>query len=77
MMLTNEEIKQIFLQCENKDPNGLYANDVDILEFGRKLEQKAREDGSKEELFECIKFVRSLNTHVADALKEKRKWSKP
>lgn len=76
-MMTDDQIKQIFLQCDNRDPNGIYADDVDILEFGRKLEQKAREEGAKAELMECIKFVRSLNTHVADALKEKRKWSNP
>jgi len=37
-MLTNDDIKQIFFYCENRDPNGFYADGVDILEFAKKLE---------------------------------------
>jgi hypothetical protein len=46
-MLTNEDIKQIFFYCENKDPNGFYANDVDIIEFARKLEALILADVAK------------------------------
>ena len=38
-MLSTEDFKQIFFYCGNEDPNGYYANDVDIIEFGRKVEQ--------------------------------------
>ena len=37
MALNPEDIKQVFFYCDNKDPNGYYANDVDILEFGQKI----------------------------------------
>ena len=36
-MIDNEDIKQIFFHCTHKDPNGFYANDVDIIEFGQKV----------------------------------------
>lgn len=36
-MLNNDDIKQVFLYCDNRDPNGFYANDVDIIEFGQKI----------------------------------------
>ena len=36
-MLSNDDIKQIFMYCHNDDENGIYA-EVDILEFARKIE---------------------------------------
>jgi hypothetical protein len=36
-MLDPKDIKQVFFYCDNKDPEGFYANDVDILEFGQKV----------------------------------------
>ena len=36
-MLSNDEIKQVFFYCTHKDPQGLYADEVDILEFGNKI----------------------------------------
>ena len=36
-MLSPDEIKQVFFHCHHKDPNGFYANDVDIVEFGQKI----------------------------------------
>jgi hypothetical protein len=74
-MLTKDHIKAIFLECNNKDPDGMYANDVDIIEFGRKLEEYARKDATYDERDACIKFVRSLNTEVAKALEEWRVWT--
>ena len=35
--MTNEEIKQVFFHCDHRDPNGFYANDVDVMEFGQKI----------------------------------------
>ena len=36
-MLSNDDIKQLFMYCENNDEKGVYA-EVDILEFARKIE---------------------------------------
>jgi hypothetical protein len=74
-MLTDVQIKAIFLECNNKDPDGLYADDVDLLEFGRKLETEARQQAITEERDTCIKFVRTLNSEVAKALEDWRKWT--
>ncbi len=74
-MLTDMQIKAIFLECNNKNPDGLYANDVDLLEFGRKLEEMARQEATTEERETCVKFVRTLNTEVAKALEDWRKWT--
>ena len=37
--LTPHDIKMIFIECDNKNPDGLYADDVDLLEFADKLQQ--------------------------------------
>lgn len=74
-MITDAKIKELFLECHNKDPEGLYADDVDLLEFGRKLEAEAHKNGVEEERAECIKFVKSLNSEVAKALEDWRKWT--
>jgi len=74
-MLTDVQIKAIFLECNNKDSDGLYADDVDLFEFGRKLEVEARQQAIIEERDTCIKFVRTLNTEVAKALEDWRKWT--
>lgn len=37
MSLSLDDIKQVFFHCHHKDPNGFYADEVDIIEFGQKL----------------------------------------
>lgn len=74
-MLTDVKIKELFLECNNKNPEGLYADDVDLLEFGRKIEAASTEEAVHEERLQCIKFVRSLNFEVAKFLEDWRKWT--
>lgn len=74
-MLTDAKIKELFLECHNKNPDGLYADDVDLLEFGRKLEEQVRQEAIQEERATCVKFVKSLNSEVAKALEDWRKWT--
>jgi hypothetical protein len=71
-MLSNEDIKQIFFYCDNKDPEGSYADNVDIYEFGKKVSAVAAVMAAREERKKCIEFVASLNAEVAKALEEKR-----
>ncbi len=70
-MLSNIEIKGIFLECENEDPNGMYADDVDVFEYGRAIERAVREDERRA----CITLVKSLNHEVAKALLDYRRLS--
>jgi len=68
-MLTNVEIKGIFLECENTNPDGMYADDVDIFEYGRAVEKAVREDERRA----CVNMVKSLNQEVARALLDYRR----
>ena len=70
-MLSNIEIKSIFLECENENPNGMYADDVDIIEYARAIEKAVR----AEERRACITLVKSLNHEVARALEDYRRLS--
>jgi hypothetical protein len=70
-MLTDNQIKAVFLECDNKDPDGMYANDVDIFEYGRAIERAVRED----ERQACVNMVKSLNHEVAKALLDYRRLS--
>ena len=73
--MTEQDIKQILFACKSQepdaviDPKGLYCDNLDVIEFGNKIAI----DAARKERAECIKFVKSLNYTVADALNEKRK----
>ena len=73
-MLTDKKIRDIFIECDNLNPDGLYANDLDIMEFGRKLDEAASKAAALEEREICVRFVKSLNSEVATALEEWRRW---
>ena len=76
--MNEQDIKQVLFQCKSQDPdaeanpNGLYCDNLDVIEFADKLEEKILLAAARRERAECIKFVRSLNHLVADALAEKR-----
>ena len=51
--MTKDLMIQTFFYCNHKDPEGLYANDVDVLEYGRKIEAGAR----AETIRECFELM--------------------
>ena len=71
-VLTPEEIKQTYLSCWMKDPQGLYADEVELYELARAIEHRVAQKYARAERAQCIKFVKSLNHEVAYALDEKR-----
>jgi len=73
-MLTKEEMRKVFLSCDMLDKDGLYADEVDVYELCAAVEKAVAIKYARAERAECIKFVQSLNTEVARALKEKR-WT--
>jgi hypothetical protein len=77
-MLTEHDLKMVLMDCKCQspsapvDPKGLYTNNLDILEFGRKVEEKVALIYARKERKLCIEFVESINPLVAAALTEKR-----
>ena len=76
--MNEQDIKQVLFSCKSQqpdaevDPKGLYCDNLDVVEFTGKLEEQILMAAARKERRECIKFVRSLNHLVADALEEKR-----
>ena len=72
--MNEQDIKQVLFSCKSQqpdaevDPAGLYCDNLDVIEFGKKIAL----DAARSERAECIKFVKSLNHLVADALALKR-----
>ena len=68
--MNEADIKHVLFACKSQqpdaevDPKGLYCDNLDVIEFGRKIALKERA--------ECIKFVKSLNHLVAKALSDNR-----
>ena len=77
-MLVENDFKAILMDCKCQspdspiDPNGLYTDNLDINEFGRKVEEKVALTYARKERELCIEFVQSINPLVALALTEKR-----
>lgn len=36
-MLSEEEIKQVYFYCDEKLPDAIYADDLDIIQFANKI----------------------------------------
>ncbi|MBU3734845.1 MAG: hypothetical protein FGM60_04465 [Candidatus Planktophila sp.] len=70
--LSDELIKQIYFYCENNDKDGLFPDEVDILEFGKKLEAVLTPIIRRQEHIRCVGIVSMLNKEVSSVLAEKR-----
>jgi hypothetical protein len=70
--LNEELIKQIFFCSDEKRPNPLIADEVDIVQFAEKLEAVLRPLIAAEEHKRCVSIVVQMNREVGNALKTQR-----
>jgi hypothetical protein len=73
MTLDKDTIKQLYLSCSMKNKDGLYADEVDLLEFSAALVHHIAPAIAYAEREACITFVASRNKDLAQALADKRK----
>jgi|DEB19_MinimDraft_3_1074340.scaffolds.fasta_scaffold32582_3 hypothetical protein len=66
--MTDDTIKQIFLYVDDKNPKAVYADNVNIIDFARKIIEVAKEEIKEEEHARCVKIVSHMNREVARAL---------
>jgi hypothetical protein len=66
--MTDDMIKQVFFYCGNNSKNACLANDVDILEFARKIEAVLTPTIQLQEHHRCVKIVSDLNKEVGKKL---------
>ncbi len=62
--MSDDDIKKIFWGHNDKDPNGVYADEVNIMDFGRRVEAAARD----EERQRIIDIVRQHSPSLAALL---------
>jgi hypothetical protein len=68
MKLSEELVKQVFFYSDEKRPDPLIADEVDILQFAEKLEAVIRPMIAMEEHKRCVTIVANMNHEVAKAL---------
>jgi hypothetical protein len=69
----NEDlIKQVYFQCDNRLKNGIFPDEIELIEYSEKLILVVGKDIAKAEREECLKIVESLNPEVARVLRERR-----
>ena len=70
--LSEELVKQVFFQSDEKRPDPLIADEVDIVQFAEKLEAVLRPLIAAEEHKRCVTIVAHMNREVASALQGQR-----
>jgi hypothetical protein len=71
-LLSEEIVKQVFFYSDEKRPDPLIADEVDILQFAEKLEAVLRPLIAIEEHKRCVEIVSHMNREVAKSLASKR-----
>lgn len=69
-MLTKEEITQVFMNTPLEENYNFLQED--LVKLANAFVSKAEQSIARKEREECIKFVKSLNVHVAKALVDYR-----
>jgi hypothetical protein len=70
--IDEETVNQIFFYCDNENPDGVYVNDADLMEYSEKLIAVVGRSIADAERAECLKIVEALNPEVARVLKDRR-----
>jgi len=66
--MTRDDIIQTFFYCDNKDPDGVYPPEVDIIEFAHKIAAVVAVRAAKVEHARCVEIVSHMNGEVAKGL---------
>jgi hypothetical protein len=72
MHLSEEEIKQIFFYCDEKLPDAIYADEVDIIQFAHKIAAYVAPQAALKEHQRCVMIVKDMNREVGNALENQR-----
>lgn len=69
-MIDEALVKNIFFYVNDKDPNGYYADNVNILDFARKLEAVLEVKHRASERVRCVEFIRQHDVPLAGLLEK-------
>ena len=71
-MLSEETIKQIYFYCDEKRPDAIYADDLDIVQFANKIAAFVEPIIAAKEHQRCVKIVSHMNLEVSRSLENQR-----
>ena len=71
--LSEEMVKQVFFQSDEKRKDPLIADEVDIVQFAEKLELALRPLIAAEEHKRCVTIVAHMNREALEATRRNRK----
>jgi hypothetical protein len=71
-MLSEETIKQIYFYCDEKRPDAIYADDLDIVQFAHKIAAFVEPIIAAKEHQRCVKIVSNMNLEVSRSLENQR-----
>ena len=70
--VNEDTIRQAYFQCNNNLKDGIYPEEIELIEYSEKLILIAGPEIAKAEREECLKIVEALNPEVARVLRERR-----
>lgn len=69
----NEDlIKQVYFQCNNKMKEGIFPDEIELIEYSEKLILVVGKDIAKAEREEILKILDAVNPEVAKLIRERR-----
>lgn len=70
--INEDTIRQAYFQCNNDLKDGIYPEEIELIEYSEKLILITGPQIAKAEREECLKIVEALNPEVARVLRERR-----
>ena len=69
----NEDlIKQVYFQCQNQLKNGIFPDEIELIEYSEKLILVVGKDIAKAEREEILKILDKVNPEVAKLIRDRR-----
>jgi hypothetical protein len=69
----NEDlIKQVYFQCNNQLKDGIFPDEIELIEYSEKLILVVGAEIAKAERREILKILDAVNPEVANLIRERR-----
>lgn len=69
-MIDKALVRTVFFHVNDKDPKGVYADEVNILDFAVKLDAVLSIEHRKKEHARCVEIIRQHDVPLADLLQK-------
>jgi hypothetical protein len=70
--VNDDLIKQVYFQCNNQLKDGIFPDEIELIEYSEKLILVVGKDIAKAEREEILKILDNVNPEVAKLIRERR-----